>query len=105
MKNTTPVLTIVTSRQSVKIDGKPYFLRSQQEIAFRPRGRRHAQALIDLGALLKKTRRTSSQESQLRRLLGEVTAAILDAPPAVLTALRDEHRLAILSSALDGVAR
>lgn len=92
-----PVLSLSTiiQRQTVAIDGKPYEMRSADELPWMVY-RGHANLFQRAGVLMTATQRTPAQEKQLEALLKPLIAAILIAPKAVLAKLNTDQRWAVL---------
>lgn len=100
-----PILEITTKiapRQRVRIDGVLFRIRTAEDVALLPRREQHGQALIRLGALFKRRHPTPKEVRERHRLLRQVTAAIVEAPPTLLAKLPDVSCVAILQRFLAG---
>lgn len=88
----------VEDRPFVKINGKPYEVRTPGEFSYLAY-RKHTKDFQRMGQLLMQKRAlTKKEEAEHDRLLDDMARMILLAPDSVHQKLRPEHRLAIVQA-------
>jgi hypothetical protein len=93
----TPVLSLDTiiPRPTIRIDGKPYQMRSADEFAWLVyRGK--AGLFRKAATLMVLPRRTAAQEKEIERMLGPLVQELVLAPAKVLARLSDAQRFQVL---------